>query len=241
MRVKEIRVEGLFDTFDHVIPLNLNDHITIIHGANGFGKTILLQMVHGLLHGSIDSIIQVPFKRFEVSFDDNSRIWVEKSENDGLTEQIQINNEKYTTPLDIQKTHLNSLAPKIQLFKDIINKRFLYKTVEVSSDLGLFITDRMGKVVPTTVLSSGEQHVLILFYQLIFEISHDSLIVIDDPEQSLHIAWQQHFLKDLQSIIALSPFDVLMATHSPQIIHDRWDLTVELKGPSSPAKIGGDE
>ena len=26
----------------------------------------------------------------------------------------------------------------------------------------------------------------------------------------------------------LSSFDVLIATHSPQIISDRWDLTVEL-------------
>ena len=29
-------------------------------------------------------------------------------------------------------------------------------------------------------------------------------------------------------IINLSRFDVLIATHSPQIIHDRWDLTFEL-------------
>jgi len=28
-----------------------------------------------------------------------------------------------------------------------------------------------------------------------------------------------------------SNIDVLIATHSPDIIHDRWDLTVELKGP----------
>jgi hypothetical protein len=39
------------------------------------------------------------------------------------------------------------------------------------------------------------------------------------------------FLKDLQTIIKLADFDVLIATHSPSIIEDRWDLTVELKGP----------
>ena len=61
VRVREIKVEGLFDIFDHTIPLKLDDRITIIHGPNGFGKTILLQMVYGFLKGSIDPIIQIPY------------------------------------------------------------------------------------------------------------------------------------------------------------------------------------
>jgi predicted ATP-binding protein involved in virulence len=36
--------------------------------------------------------------------------------------------------------------------------------------------------------------------------------------------------KLLADITKLTEIDVLIATHSPQIIHDRWDLTVELKG-----------
>ena len=45
------------------------------------------------------------------------------------------------------------------------------------------------------------------------------------------MVWQQLFLNDLEEITKLVGFDVLIATHSPQIINDRWDLTVELKGP----------
>ena len=54
--------------------------------------------------------------------------------------------------------------------------------------------------------------------------------MIDEPEISLHVAWQQEFLHDLEKITDLAKFDVLIATHSPQIIHDRWDLTQELTG-----------
>jgi predicted ATP-binding protein involved in virulence len=86
---------------------------------------------------------------------------------------------------------------------------------------------------PVTSLSSGEQHELVLLYELLFKVNPDSLILIDEPELSLHIAWQQQFLQDLQKITQLASFDVLIATHSPQIIHDRWDLTVELKGPET--------
>ncbi|MEB3882574.1 hypothetical protein [Lyngbya sp. CCY1209] len=46
-----------------------------------------------------------------------------------------------------------------------------------------------------------------------------------------YVGWQVEFLKDLQEIIKIAKFDILMATHSPDIIQDRWDLTVELKGP----------
>ena len=35
-----------------------------------------------------------------------------------------------------------------------------------------------------------------------------------------------------QDILKLANFDVLIATHSPDIINERWDLTVELKGPN---------
>ena len=57
------------------------------------------------------------------------------------------------------------------------------------------------------------------------------MILIDEPELSLHVAWQVSFLSDLKELTRLVPLDVLIATHSPQIINDRWDLTVQLEGP----------
>jgi predicted ATP-dependent endonuclease of OLD family len=60
----------------------------------------------------------------------------------------------------------------------------------------------------------------------------NSLILIDEPEISLHILWQQQFLKDMQEITAIRKFDILIATHSPHIIYDRDDLAVGLVGPS---------
>ena len=70
-----------------------------------------------------------------------------------------------------------------------------------------------------------------LLVEMLYRVKPDSLILIDEPELSLHIIWQQEFLRDLQDIIGLAGFDALIATHSPQIIHDRWDLAVELSGP----------
>jgi predicted ATP-binding protein involved in virulence len=68
-----------------------------------------------------------------------------------------------------------------------------------------------------------------MLYELLFGVKDDALILIDEPELSLHVGWQIRFLPDLQRIQKLKPLQIVMATHSPQIINDRWDLTVELK------------
>lgn len=83
-----------------------------------------------------------------------------------------------------------------------------------------------------TDLSSGEQHEVVLLYELLFKVSEKSLVLIDEPEISLHIVWQKEFLKDLLEIIKIRNFDVLIATHSPSIIDENWDLTVELEKPT---------
>lgn len=125
----------------------------------------------------------------------------------------------------------DELTEKIDLLVKVINSRFLYKKLSISKTDGFVFKTADGKILPPISLSSGEQHELVILYEMLFKVQAGSLILIDEPELSLHVAWQQQFLEDLQQITKLVGFDVLIATHSPQIINDRWDLTVELKGP----------
>jgi predicted ATP-binding protein involved in virulence len=125
----------------------------------------------------------------------------------------------------------DDLTSKIDLLRKIIKKKFLYKELKISKQEGfVFETSNHKKISPTS-LSSGEQHELVLFYQLLFDVKPNSLILIDEPEISLHVKWQTEFIDDLQEIIKIAGFDTLIATHSPQIINRRWRLTVALKGP----------
>lgn len=133
----------------------------------------------------------------------------------------------------------SEISKKMRLFKDILDRKFSYsyKRIEFSKDQGLIFKVQPDKNNPAsektlvpTALSSGEQHEVILLYQLLFDVKPQSLVLIDEPELSLHVGWQNQFLADLQNIAQLADIDILMATHSPDIIADRWDLTVELKG-----------
>lgn len=126
----------------------------------------------------------------------------------------------------------SDLAPKIELFQRIINQRFTHKTLVIDQDKGFILKTDQGEILSPTDLSSGEQHELVMLYELLFKVKSGSLILIDEPEISLHVGWQVKFLEDLQEIAKLANIDILLATHSPDIINGRWDLTVELKGLS---------
>lgn len=151
--------------------------------------------------------------------------------------KININNKHmisvYVTDTQNKLSVFDELYNKIRVFTRIINSRFLYKKLSVSKSAGYTIKMNSGETIPPNVLSSGEQNELILFFELLFNVSPNSLILIDEPELSLHVEWQEKFLNDLLEITKIIGFDALIATHSPEIINDRWNLTVELKGPGN--------
>jgi predicted ATP-binding protein involved in virulence len=126
----------------------------------------------------------------------------------------------------------DKIVNKIDLLTKIINKHFSYKMLSISKERGFVIRAESGTTLVPENLSSGEQHELVLLYELLFKVEPNCLILIDEPELSLHVTWQLEFLEDLQEITQLAEFDILIATHSPQIINDRWDLTVQLYGPN---------
>lgn len=125
----------------------------------------------------------------------------------------------------------DDLYTRVDTLKRIANSRFLHKQVTVGPE-GISISTSDGAKLELEMLSSGEQHELVLLYDLLFRVPHNSLILIDEPELSLHVAWQEEFLSDLEEMAKISNFQAILATHSPQIIGDRWDLTAELRGPN---------
>ncbi|MDE0449081.1 MAG: AAA family ATPase [Spirochaetaceae bacterium] len=120
----------------------------------------------------------------------------------------------------------------VDAFTSIANSRLRHKQVVVSAK-GLGVADSDGDSLDLEKLSSGEQHELVILYELIFRTAPDSLVLIDEPELSLHVAWQAQFVPDLERMTKLTGFRAILATHSPDIIGDRWDLTVELHEPGT--------
>ena len=74
---------------DHVIPLHTEERITIVHGENGVGKTIILRLLNDLFSHKNTELRKVPFNKFQVDLDDDSSFWVTKSQEKQPDENVQ--------------------------------------------------------------------------------------------------------------------------------------------------------
>jgi ABC-type lipoprotein export system ATPase subunit len=117
---------------------------------------------------------------------------------------------------------------KIKVLRRIINEKFIGKTLSFDSRGIMRFTAGDDVAVAVDQLSSGEQHLLALFTMLLFSAQPGSIVLIDEPEISLHAAWKHAFVGDLEQVAAVSDLSVMFATHSSAIINGRWDLVREL-------------
>ncbi|WP_081823119.1 AAA family ATPase [Sharpea azabuensis] len=118
---------------------------------------------------------------------------------------------------------------QLDLFTDIINSRLKFKEIKISRDEGIVVyKSNTSERLRLDQLSSGEKQEIILFYELIFESEKNIHLLIDEPEISLHIEWQLKFMDDLLKIVEKKKFKVTVATHSPQIINNHWDIQIDL-------------
>lgn len=113
--------------------------------------------------------------------------------------------------------------PKTQ-FQDMIDRLFAdtCKKIDRKSNEIQFIQD-MGAMTETITpyqLSSGEKQMLAILLTVLVENREKYALLMDEPEISLHIDWQQQLI-DL--IRQLNPnVQIILSTHSPALIMDGW-------------------
>jgi predicted ATP-binding protein involved in virulence len=134
----------------------------------------------------------------------------------------------YLNDVDSKLNQLDDLADKLELFLSIVNGKFRRKSIVVDRERGFRVMTSDNEHLELASLSSGEQQEMVLAYGLLFRETPGTLILLDEPELSLHVSWQLDLIPDLLKIAELTKLEFLVATHSPQIINDRWDLAVAL-------------
>jgi predicted ATP-binding protein involved in virulence len=146
--------------------------------------------------------------------------------------------ELYLADADEKLDSFSAVLARIDLLEDIVNARLLQKKLQIDATNGIVVSrDRDRSSIPLTALSSGEQHEIILMFDLLFNVEAGSIVMIDEPEISLHIGWQKKFIADVLRVSALVGFQFVVATHSPQII-DRWWSRATRLGPTSNEFMG---
>ena len=85
-----------------------------------------------------------------------------------------------------------------------------------------------GKNRNINFLASGERQILIMLCHLYLnkELPKNGIFIIDEPELSLHLLWQEKFVDEI--IKAKPDLQIILATHSPAIIQNRDDKYIPL-------------
>jgi len=111
----------------------------------------------------------------------------------------------------------DGLQSKMELLRGRTDERFQFKRLIFNPQEGFIFRSDSGEIVAANDLSSGEQHEIVMLYEILFLAEDYNLILIDEPEISLHLEWQMEFLEDLSKILREAKVDILMATHSAAI------------------------
>jgi len=88
----------------------------------------------------------------------------------------------------------------------------MVKAIEIS------LYKNNGEPVPLLNASSGELSLMTSLIFVLGEISGTNMILIDEPENSLHPRWQREYTSMLCSLIEYHEVKVIIATHSPLIV-----------------------
>ncbi len=123
-----------------------------------------------------------------------------------------------------------NLVKRIDAFLETVNS-FLcdtnkYIRFDTSGEISVRIGDKHE--IRADSLSSGESQLLILFTYLYFgfEPRQEFVVMIDEPELSLHLRWQNQYV---QSVIKANPnAQFIFATHAPEIAQEYRANWIEL-------------
>lgn len=115
-------------------------------------------------------------------------------------------------------TVLDDLEKRLTAFKKFIDGRLGVKKLTLDREDGMQFGLEDGSRLRPRQLSSGEQQITVLAYEILFRSRYSTLVIVDEPEISLHVSWQDSLVDDLVQMGKAAGVRFLLATHSPMIL-----------------------
>lgn len=98
------------------------------------------------------------------------------------------------------------------------NARILQSAGAKRYELGLMRQESQRSITTFGELSSGEQQLLTLALKLTAYAGESTVILVDEPELSLHVSWQRAIPGMLEIVSSRMSCSMVVATHSPVVI-----------------------
>ncbi|MBN1067555.1 hypothetical protein DVW02_06055 [Clostridium botulinum] len=136
------------------------------------------------------------------------------------SDEMSLNLKEYLVNIhykDLEDMSIGEIPYRIQRFKKLYNSFFEEKEFLGVKDFEpLFKVKATGEIHSADELSAGEKQIFFRGGSLLQMDLNDSIILIDEPELSLHPEWQQKILEFYKGIGKNN--QIIIATHSPHIV-----------------------
>lgn len=227
---------------------HLHEDVNILVGINGCGKTTLLNLISDYYNGQkikknlaetvSGNAISSPVTYIR-SFDVPANA-KKKTESMLLQELKYIVNQngEGTSFFDYRMKILNfpdkaaTIQSRIDRFFQCVNSLFKETGKEIIIDPlnnTLAFSIKKAEKEPTSTgrniqldqLSSGEKQMLLILVTVFLQEEKPNVLLMDEPEISLHISWQDRLIDLLREI---NPHcQLILTTHSPNIFANGWE------------------
>ncbi len=207
--------------------------IVVLAGLNGTGKTSILEYLKEklLIENKLSINNKIAIITVEKGIDDGTSFMYfpanylsvgffsdsHKNKNDIFLKSII----KYIDKLvfDENKNPQDAYSEIRNIFNNIYKNfdlKFRFSNLDRNRDL-FFINEQNVKI-KLEELSKGEQELIQRTFTLYLRNIKDGLILIDEPDASLHPIWQKYLLEVYRSFAKRNNNQIILATHSPFVI-----------------------
>lgn len=240
--IKSFEIEGLWG-YRTLHWKNVNPDVNILVGINGSGKTTLLDVINAYYKNDTKEL-----KRFQGKITGNplaaecypitylrsfdSPILDKRKAESPLMQELNnvvFQNKEglsffnYRMKMLDYKDKAKEIQNNIDLLFDIINAMFADtgKTIDISKgNNSTLIFNLGGHTISLEQLSSGEKQLLLILLKVFLLEKQPAIVMMDEPEVSLHIRWQREIIDRLRQ---LNPqCQLIISTHSPSIFSSGW-------------------
>jgi hypothetical protein len=125
----------------------------------------------------------------------------------------------------VEMEDMQRIYAQNNLFIEIVNQAFANTNKVVDTEQSKLLFKLGGGLLDNNKkLSSGEKQFLIVMLTVLLQRKKESILIMDEPEISMHIDWQRELLNNLKK---LNPnCQIILATHSPGVVMDGWEQLV---------------
>ena len=242
--IEDFAYRKMWDRYDlewHHIRKDVN----ILVGINGKGKTTLLDAINSYYNNKFPATffkkygenrieatplncpvyyIQCPDIPAQVRKKGNSMLY------DRLM-QVVVQNEQQDSFFNYRMRALNypeesgRIIQRIEgLFKEIdsyFTESDKHITIERDSNMLVFKDRADEQTITLAMLSSGEKQLLLILLTVFLMDERPAVLLMDEPEVSLHIEWQERLIKSLRKLN--KNCQLIVTTHSPSIFASGWE------------------